>query len=139
MRKIKGSNALPERLLWSVLDTIHVDYRKNVKELPGTPDIVLDKAKVAVFVHGCFWHGCPVHYRPPKTRAAFWAGKVARTMKRDAAARRSLICLGWKVVEIWEHEVRKNPKAAARRVARLASQSRGRDNPKRPLSSLRRL
>jgi DNA mismatch endonuclease (patch repair protein) len=104
MRRIRGSDTAPEQAVRAELDRLGVPYLRNVKALPGTPDIALPVNKMAIFVHGCFWHGCPEHFRAPKTRTAWWVAKVARTRKRDQAAKAALIGIGWKVVEIWEHQ-----------------------------------
>jgi DNA mismatch endonuclease (patch repair protein) len=73
--------------------------------LPGSPDIRFARARVAVFVDGCFWHGCPQHGSHPKTNAAFWSAKIARNRQRDLAVDAALQRLGWSVVRVWEHEV----------------------------------
>jgi DNA mismatch endonuclease (patch repair protein) len=79
-------------------------YRVNLGNLPGRPDIALTRAKVAVFVDGCFWHGCPEHAVAPKANADWWRSKlganVARDRRNDVALRES----GWLVVRAWEHE-----------------------------------
>ena len=70
--------------------------------LPGKPDFVFRAEKVALFVDGCFWHGCPRHGRTPKTRVAFWTKKLARNAQRDRAVTRTLSASGWTVLRIWE-------------------------------------
>lgn len=108
---------LPERLLRAELDKIGITYTVNDRCLPGTPDVAIHAVRVAVFVHGCFWHGCPDHYREPQTRTAFWRQKLARVRHRDRLAVERLRAAGWKVVVLWEHEVRENPRKAAERAA----------------------
>ena len=114
MKSNKGSGTKPELVLAKQLRRKLV-----VSALPGRPDFVYEKAKLAVFVHGCWWHGCPEHYTPPKTHGAFWRRKLQRNIERDKLNRRELEALGWKVVEVWEHEVRNNPSRAARRILKL--------------------
>ena len=80
--------------------------------LPGSPDYYSKKNKVAVFVHGCYWHGCRTHYREPKSNVEFWREKIGRNRARDRAAKAALRELGWRVVTVWEHAV----KAKARRA-----------------------
>lgn len=116
MARIKGTNTEPERVLSRELDLVGVKHVRHVKRLPGTPDIVVSSKRLAVFVHGCFWHGCPEHYRPPQTRREFWLAKVMRTRRRDETAARALRLAGWKVVTVWEHE---NLKEAAAGLAKL--------------------
>lgn len=80
--------------------------RHQPKGIPGNPDYANKRRKVVVFVHGCFWHGCGKHYRKPKSNAGFWRNKIAANMWRDSRNVRRLRRLGWRVVKIWEHEVR---------------------------------
>ena len=83
-------------------------WRRNSK-LPGKPDFVFPKLKQAVFVDGCFWHGCPKHGTKPKTNASFWRKKIQRNQARDKEVNRLLRAKGWKVIRVWEHELtRKN-------------------------------
>lgn len=79
-------------------------YRLHLK-LPGSPDLAFTSEKVAVFVDGCFWHGCPLHYSQPKTNETFWNNKLQRNLNRDREADASLLSEGWRVVRIWEHEL----------------------------------
>lgn len=71
----------------------------------GKPDFVFPKLKLAVFVDGCFWHGCPLHATQPKHNAAFWRGKFARNISRDQLVTRTLRRTGWRVLRVWEHEL----------------------------------
>jgi DNA mismatch endonuclease (patch repair protein) len=83
----------------------------------GRPDFVFAKARVAVFVDGCFWHGCPKHSSVPATNRAFWLRKLTANSVRDLLVNRTLRGLGWRVVRIWEHELaRKNEKKLMRRM-----------------------
>jgi len=84
--------------------------------LPGKPDFVFTRARVAVFVDGCFWHGCPKCYRRPATNQQYWDEKVRRNKARDASRRRKLRKLGWSVIQLWEHEVKERPDFCVRRV-----------------------
>jgi len=83
----------------------------------GKPDFVFREHRVALFVDGCFWHGCPRHGTQPKTNAGFWSEKIRRNIARDRLVNRTLRKAGWRVVRVWEHELRK--KNAARLAARL--------------------
>ncbi len=85
--------------------------------LAGKPDFVFPKLKLAVFVDGCFWHGCPLHATNPKSNAEFWATKIAKNQTRDHFVNRTLRSQGWRVVRIWEHELTK--KGALRLAGRL--------------------
>jgi DNA mismatch endonuclease (patch repair protein) len=68
------------------------------------PDIVFTRAKVAVFVDGCFWHGCPAHQRVPKTNSDYWVPKLQRNIERDREVDDALAAAGWRIVRVWEHE-----------------------------------
>lgn len=94
-------------------------WRRGSK-LTGKPDFVFPKPKLAIFVDGCFWHGCPKHATWPKTRAAFWLAKITGNKARDRRVNYALRKLGWRVLRIWEHELkRKDEPKLLRRLARL--------------------
>jgi len=139
MRRIKGTDTLPERLLSTALDNLGIAHTRNDATLPGTPDVAIHDRRVAVFVHGCFWHGCPDHYRAPKTRGVFWARKLERNKARDRRLRLMLRSLEWTVVELWEHEVKTDPVAMARLVASARSPNLGKGRPGKALKRSRRL
>ena len=112
MKSNKGRGTSPELVLSRLLRRDLADT-----QLPGRPDFVYPRAKLAVFVHGCFWHRCPADNPPlPKTHRAFWRRKFARNVERDRLNREELESLGWKVIEIWEHEVKSNPRDCAKRI-----------------------
>lgn len=79
-------------------------YRKNWKKVPGRPDIAWPRIRLAIFLDGCFWHGCPWHFRTPKTNRAFWMNKIKTNKERDKKVDRELRKLGWLVIRFWEHE-----------------------------------
>ena len=87
----------------------------------GSPDFVFPKARLAVFVDGCFWHACPIHGTVPDNNKMLWKSKRKRNKERDILVRRRLQIAGWHVVRIWQHELR-NPKKVARRLNRLLDQ-----------------
>jgi DNA mismatch endonuclease (patch repair protein) len=78
--------------------------------LAGRPDFVFPKLKLAIFVDGCFWHGCSAHCRMPRTNRSYWRGKITGNRKRDASVSRELRRAGWRVIRVWEHELRKRNK-----------------------------
>jgi DNA mismatch endonuclease (patch repair protein) len=104
MRAVKGAGTGPERRVRALIWSLGGRYRLNRADLPGKPDIVLAGRRLAVFVHGCFWHGhdCPRGARVPKTNRAYWIGKIAANRTRDAAARTALEAFGWRVETVWE-------------------------------------
>lgn len=88
------------------------------QRLPGRPDLVFPKLRLAVFVHGCFWHDCPTCRLPkPKANAEFWAAKMVANVERDARATRELRSSGWDVAVIWEHDLRRDLPATATHLA----------------------
>ncbi|GAB3887049.1 very short patch repair endonuclease [Microbispora bryophytorum subsp. camponoti] len=119
MRSNKGRDTRPELALRRAVHALGLRYRvaiRPVKSVRRTADIVFTKAKVAVFLDGCFWHGCPLHHTVAVTNAGFWAEKVRRTRERDAETDQLLKEAGWRVLRVWEHE---DPADAAKRVAIL--------------------
>ncbi|MBI5258358.1 MAG: very short patch repair endonuclease [Burkholderiales bacterium] len=105
MARIRGRDTSPELLLRKALWADGLRYRLRVKTPAGFPDIVFPGAKVAVYVDGCQWHGCPSHYVRPRTRCEFWAEKLAAAVERDIRQTAALEQLGWRVVRVWEHDV----------------------------------
>jgi DNA mismatch endonuclease (patch repair protein) len=108
MRRVKGRDTAPELAVRKALTRLGARYRLHRKDLPGTPDIVMPGRRLALFVHGCFWHGhdCPRGARVPKQNRDYWVGKVERNRARDATSRRALEDLGWRVEPIWECELK---------------------------------
>ena len=91
--------------------------------LPGKPDFVFRRERLAVFVDGCFWHGCPRHLRMPASNVVYWNAKIARNMARDRKVNADLRRAGWRVVRIWEHALAE-PKRVAARLLRLLGRRR---------------
>jgi len=120
MRQVKGRNTTPELRVRKALTRLGARYRLHRKDLPGNPDIVLPGRKLALFVHGCFWHGhdCARGARVPKQNRDYWTAKVSRNRARDAANRTKLEGLGWRVETIWECEL-KDASALSQRLDHL--------------------
>ena len=104
MARIRSCDTRPELLLRKTLWNLGFRYRLRLV-LPGRPDLAFVKEKVAVFVDGCFWHGCPKHYKAPTRNEEFWQQKLKRNTCRDRSVDAELETRGWKVVRLWEHEV----------------------------------
>ncbi len=113
MSRIRGSGTKPELLLKNALRGTRLRYHPKMK---GNPDFASRKNRLAVFVDGCFWHGCPRCYTEPVTRKDFWKAKIERNRKRDMTVTKALRKDGWKVLRIWEHDVKKNTESVVKKI-----------------------
>lgn len=109
------ADTTPELRLRAALHAIGLRFRLRSK-LPGRPDVVFTRAKIAVFVDGCFWHACPEHGVTPKNNRDWWTVKLQRNVERDREKDDALAELGWAAVHVWEHE---EPLEAAERIRGL--------------------
>ena len=110
MSRIRSKDTKPEMLVRKFLHKNGFRYRLHVKNLPGKPDIVLPKYKTVIFIHGCFWHGhegCR-YYVVPKTRTEWWLNKIGTNISNDANAEKALEDAGWKIIKIWECQLKKS-------------------------------
>ncbi|HEX8232347.1 MAG TPA: very short patch repair endonuclease [Caulobacteraceae bacterium] len=123
MRRVKGRNTGPELKVRKMLWAMGARYRLHRRDLPGAPDIVLPGRRVAVFVHGCFWHGhdCARGARAPKQNAEYWRGKIGRNRERDGSHAAALAARGWTPVTIWECELKDETRLSAMLADILAS------------------
>ena len=117
MAKIHSKDTKPELIVRRYLYHRGYRYRKNVKGLPGTPDIVLRKYGVVIFVHGCFWHGHEVDKHIPAAHHDYWEKKIRRNKERDRKNKETLVRMGWTVVTIWECQLK--PKAREQTLLEL--------------------
>jgi len=116
MARIRGSDTRPEIALRKELHSRGVRYRLGRRFGFGRPDLAFAGRRLAVFVDGCFWHGCPAHYVAPRSRTGFWSGKLSENVMRDRRQTSEAEAAGWSVLRIWEHEVEEDVGAAADRV-----------------------
>ena len=121
MSHIRSTNSKPEEIVRKYLFSKGFRYRKNVKKLPGCPDIVLPKYQTVIFVNGCFWHkhDCP-RFVWPSSNQDYWRPKILRNVERDQLSRQELEALGWKVIVVWECELKK--KVRDTRLAELEAE-----------------
>lgn len=108
MAAIKGKDTKPEMIVRKYLFSRGMRFRVQVRKLPGNPDIVLPKYKTVILVNGCFWHGhedCK-YFRLPKSNVEFWKEKIGRNIERDRESMQALLDLGWKIIRVWECELR---------------------------------
>ena len=132
MRRVMARDTGPERTVRRALRALgHSGYRLDRRDLPGRPDIAFLGRKRAIFVHGCWWHGhaCRRGARQAKANAAYWRAKIDRNMARDAAAEAALSAAGWRVLVIWECELRDAAALAARLSAFMAGPAKSLERP----------
>jgi len=122
MRAVKSRDTGPERAVRKLLHAFAPGYRLHRADLPGKPDIVYGRRRLAIFVHGCFWHGhdCPRGARAPKQNAAYWQAKIDRNRARDARNLVALEALGWRTLVLYECELKDEPALRARLGAAVA-------------------
>jgi DNA mismatch endonuclease (patch repair protein) len=120
MARVKGKDTAPELKVRRALHALGARFRLHRKDLPGAPDIVLPRRHLAIFVHGCYWHGhdCARGARVPQQNRDYWLGKVGRNRQRDVSNRQALEAQGWRVGTIWECEL-KDDAALRQRLADL--------------------
>ncbi|MFJ5608390.1 very short patch repair endonuclease [Streptomyces sp. NPDC093221] len=126
MQAVRSRDTGPEWLVRRLVHARGLRYRVSARPLPDlrrTADLVFRPAKVAVFIDGCYWHGCPEHYVSPKTNAGYWSEKVAKNMARDQDTNERLTDAGWTVLRFWEHE---SPDACALTIAAEVDKRRAR-------------
>ena len=117
MSRIKSSKTGPELKLKLALESLNFEYQPT--GIYGKPDFANKSDWIALFIDGCYWHKCPHDFVIPKTRTEFWLQKIDGNVKRDKIVNKKLESEGWKVIRIWEHDVRKNPNRVISRVKRM--------------------
>jgi DNA mismatch endonuclease (patch repair protein) len=123
MRRVPGKNSSAELKLRKLLTRMGLRYRLHRKDLPGSPDVVFPSRKLAVFVHGCFWHGhdCRRGARMPKANAGYWSAKIARNRARDVQSQAALQAMNWRLLVVWECELKDEAALTARLEGALRS------------------
>jgi DNA mismatch endonuclease, patch repair protein len=117
-RRVSGAEIKFRRALWA--EGLR-GFRRG-EHLPGRPDVIFSRLRLAVFVHGCYWHRCPTcDLRLPKANREFWRAKFDANVSRDRAAQLGLDASGWEVITVWEHDVRRDVRAVARQLADLVA------------------
>ena len=124
-----------ELKLMSILREARITGWRRRQRLPGKPDFVFRREQIALFIDGCFWHGCPKHGRLPGSNVAYWSQKLARNKTRDRSVSRKLRNAGWRVIRFWEHHL-SAPVTVATKINRALAQKRGSRFP--PNSSIRK-
>jgi len=114
-----GDELSPERILRNLIYRSGFRYRKNFSPITGfrcKADLVFLRLRLCVFIDGCFWHGCPLHFQCPKQNGLWWQEKISETVARDTRQAQQLRSHGWHILRIWEHEIRENAQWATHRV-----------------------
>lgn len=125
MQGNRSRDTLPELAIRSAVHRLGLRYRVSAYPLPGlrrSADLVFSSARVAVFVDGCYWHGCPDHYVPSRSHKEYWANKVSRNRERDADTNQQLLANGWLPLRVWAHE---DPVQAADHIAKAVRERLG--------------
>jgi DNA mismatch endonuclease (patch repair protein) len=106
MSRIRSKWTKQEKLVHEALDTAGVRHKMH-PELPGSPDLIVPAQMLAVYLNGCFWHKCRICYKPPKSNREYWLPKLDKNAERDLLNQERLKSSGWRVVVIWEHEIKR--------------------------------
>lgn len=107
MKAVKSKNTKIEKIVSKEIWGRGIRFRKNVKNLKGKPDIAIKKYKIVIFIDSCFWHGCPLHGRIPKSNVDYWNNKIKRNIERDKSINQYYRRKGWNILRIWEHDLNK--------------------------------
>jgi DNA mismatch endonuclease, patch repair protein len=135
MARIRSSGTRPEERLYQLVRTA-LGHRwridRNARAMPGRPDLVVPTLRLVIFVDGCFFHGCPVHYQPPRSNTEYWIPKIAGNIERDAIHRTALEAAAWRVWRVWEHDLTKTALAETEhtlgcRLEQLVAEMKRRD------------
>jgi len=118
MQNIRSQDTMPEKLVARELRKRQIYYTSNVKKIVGKPDFVFRRRKVAVFIDSDFWHGHPKRGIMPKTNKRYWTEKIANNKRRDRRVTQKLKVQGWKVIRIWEYDVKRRFDKAFERIER---------------------
>jgi DNA mismatch endonuclease (patch repair protein) len=116
MQAVKSKNTGLEKTVTNELRVRRISFRKNVRGMVGTPDIVIKRHRIVIFVDSCFWHGCKNHYRVPETNTEYWQRKIERNRERDLKTTEYYLNNNWHILRIWEHEFKEDQKGAIKKI-----------------------
>lgn len=108
MQSVRSTQTKLENRFSSSLWQKGLRYRKNVRDLPGKPDIAIKKYRAVIFIDSCFWHGCEMHFVPPKSNVEYWSQKIKSNIDRDKQVTKYYKENGWNILRIWEHQLKEN-------------------------------
>jgi DNA mismatch endonuclease (patch repair protein) len=127
MAKIRNKNTKPELMLRRAVWALGIRYRIHLRIGKTRPDLIFVKPKVAIFIDGCFWHKCPLHYIEPKGNREFWERKISDNVSRDIKNTESLKSEGWTVLRFWEHQLLEDSNKIALEIIEIVSDKRKKD------------
>jgi len=116
MQAVRSRDTELEKIVLKSLYHQGIRYRKNVRDLPGKPDIAIKKSKIVIFIDSCFWHGCEIHFRLPETNREYWQLKIERNKVRDLKTTAYYLTNGWHLQRIWEHELKQDFQGVMRKI-----------------------
>ena len=116
MQNIRSEGTKPERIIMSELKKLKIYFSKHAKEIPGKPDIVFRRKKIAVFIDSDFWHGHKTRFIMPKTNTDYWENKIANNKKRDRKVNKALKSDGWCVIRLWEYNIKKHTQKCINKI-----------------------
>jgi DNA mismatch endonuclease (patch repair protein) len=117
MSRIRNKRTKPELKVKDIFESLGFEYQP--RGIYGKPDFVNRNRKIAIFIDGCFWHKCPEHFVKPKTRTEFWMQKIEKNVIRDELVNIKLENEGWKVLRIWEHDIKRQPEKVIAKVKKM--------------------
>jgi len=123
MQNIRSTGTAPETLVMRALQRQNVYFAKNVKSIIGKPDIVFRRKKIVVFVDSDFWHVHPKRFIMPQSNKRYWKEKIQRNKKRDSEVNKELRKTGWKVIRIWEHDIKSNADKSINNILKAVNQA----------------
>ena len=124
MARIRSTNTSPELAIRKALAAKGLRYRLHFKTPGGKADLAIPSRQFALFIDGCFWHGCPEHYVRPRSQGEFWSAKLAENVTRDRRQVKALAAEGWTVVRIWEHQAHESPEKVVQTILSALRASR---------------
>ncbi|USG67346.1 very short patch repair endonuclease [Brevibacillus ruminantium] len=124
MKAIRSTGSALENKVTKELWRRGFRFRKNVRKLMGNPDIAIQKHKIVIFLDSCFWHSCPIHGNMPTTNVGYWEKKLKRNMDRDIEVKEYYSNKGWKILRIWEHEVKNDFEGTLEKISNFILQSK---------------
>lgn len=122
MSTIHSKNTKPEIAFKKAIRGLGFVYQPKIK---GSPDFINRKKRIAIFVHGCFWHKCPRHYKEPKSKRKYWLPKIEKNIQRDRANKELLKRKGYSVIEIWEHQIKNNITKITKKIQNECTKKQG--------------